>query len=442
MGIGVGKKSKSKPASAVRKPLPLLFYPVGFFVTIYFRHAFKHKVDKKAVEGLKPPYLVVANHSCWLDYMISASSMYPVRMNYVGAYNFFRDKVLSKVFTWMGVISKNQFTNDLSSIKKMKSVIQRGGVVAIYPNGCLSNDGRPGGFAVHGIAKLVRFLNVPVIAVHTNGGYFTRPRWTKRARYGRLETTVRPILTVDQIRNLSEDQIYSAVTGALDFDDYAWQRERMIPFKGRNVAEGVEYVLYKCPKCSAEFTLRSEGDRLYCIECENSVRMNRYMFWEPEKPDTVYFNGIDKWFDFQKDHLDKEIEAPEFQLSASTRLLCAEPDKYGYQHLGNGVVILTRESITYIGLVGDQEKTLIFPMKNILMIPYAAGEYIEVARESDISRFVFDDLRQQIKWVMAVRQIRDKYYERNSKIPSDSVAIVSDSLLQAKQNQAFTGRRL
>ena len=421
MGLRVNKQAKSKQSNAVRKPCGLLFYPVGFFANIYFRLAFKHKIDKKAIKGLKPPYLVVANHSCWLDYMISAASMYPVRMNYVGAYNFFRDKVLSKVFTLMGVISKYQYTNDLTSIKKMKSVIQRGGVVAIYPNGCLSNEGRPGGFAVFGIAKLVRFLNVPVIALHTNGGYLTRPRWTKKARYGRLETTIKPILTVDQIKKLSEEQIYNVVTGALDFDDYKWQRERMIPFKGRNVAESVEYVLYKCPKCGAEFTLRSQGDRLYCTQCKNAVKMNKYLLFEPESQDTVYFDGIDKWFNFQKDRLEKEIEAPEFQISASTELLCAEPRKYGYQHLGKGFVRLTRDSITYIGSVNGEEKMLVFPMKNILMIPYAAGEYIEIAKEADIRRFVFDDLRQQIKWVMAVRQIRDKYYEKTCEVQSESI---------------------
>ena len=421
MDLRVNKYVIFKQNNTVRKPCGLLFYPVGFFAKFYFRFVFKHKVNKKAIKGLKPPYLVVANHSCWLDYMISAASMYPVRMNYIGAFNFFRDKVLSKVFTLMGVISKYQYTNDLAAIKKMKSVIQRGGVVALYPNGCLSNEGRPGGFAVFGIAKLVKFLNVPVIALHTNGGYLTRPRWTKKARYGKLETTIKPILTVDQIKKLSEGQIYHVVTGALYFDDYKWQREKMIGFKSKNAAEGVEYVLYKCPKCSGEFALRSEGNRLYCTECKNSVRMNEYLLFEPEAQDTVYFDGIDKWFDFQKDHLEKEIEAPGFQLTASTKLLCAEPGKYGYQHLGNGFVSLTRDSITYIGSVNGEEKMLVFPMKNILMIPYAAGEYIEIAKGADISRFVFDDLRQQIKWVMAVRQIRDKYYEKTCEVQSDSI---------------------
>ena len=414
MGLRDATHGDTEQKYSVRKPCGLLYYPVGFFAKTYFKLAFKHQVDKIGIKGLNPPYLVVANHSCWLDYMISAASMYPVRMNYVGAYNFFRDKVLSRVFTWMGVISKYQYSNDLPSVRKMKSVIQRGGVVAIYPNGCLSNEGRPGGFAVFGIAKLVKFLNVPVIALHTNGGYLTRPRWTKKARRGRLETTITPILTVEQIKKLSKEQIYQVVMEALDFDDYKWQRRRMIPFKGKNLSEGVEYVLYKCPKCASEFTLRSQDDRLFCTECDNSVRMNKYLLFDPEREDTVYFDGIDKWFDFQKDHLEKEIEAPDFQLSASTELQCAEPGKYGYQHLGNGVVTLTRDSIAYTGTVNGEEKTLTFSMKNIPMIPYAAGEYIEIAKEADISRFVFDDLRQQMKWVMAVRQIRDKYYETSS----------------------------
>ena len=54
-------------------------------------------------------------------------------------------------------------------------------------------------------------------------------------------------------------------------------------------------------------------------------------------------------------------------------------------------------------------------MKNISMVPYAANEYIEVADKGQINRFVFEDRRQMMKWVMAVRQIRDKYYEEVTK---------------------------
>ena len=181
------------------------------------------------------------------------------------------------------------------------------------------------------------------------------------------------------------------------------------------MAEGVEYVLYKCPKCQSEFMLRSKENQVYCLACGNSVHMNKYLFFEPESDDTVYFDGMDRWYDFQKECLDKEIESLEFMLTAKTELKFAEPDKYGYQHQGYGTIKITRDAITYTGIVKGEEVELVFPMKNISMVPYAANEYIEVADKGQINRFVFEDRRQMMKWVMAVRQIRDKYYEEVTK---------------------------
>jgi hypothetical protein len=139
--------------------------------------------------------------------------------------------------------------------------------------------------------------------------------------------------------------------------------------------------------------------------------MNRYLLFEPESEDTIFFDGIDMWYDFQKEYLDKETEDPLFELAAQTELLFAEPKKYGYQHQGYGILRLTREAISYNGEIKGQTAELVLPMKNIPMIPYAANEYIEVAVGEDIHRFVLEDRRQMMKWVLAVRLIRDKYYE-------------------------------
>lgn len=400
-----------KKTGTVRKPNVFLYLCVAPFVKLYFRLIYRHRVDKSAITGIKPPYLVVAGHSTWLDYLISSVSMFPIRMNYVGAYNFFRNKLLKTVFTLMGVIPKHQFTSDIGAIKSIKYCIDEGRVVALYPHGCLSNEGRPGGYAVDGIAKLIKFLAVPVIAIQTDGGYLTRPRWSKKSRYGRMDTRVVPVMTESQIRDLSQKEIYKRLLAAINFDDYKWQRENMVSFSCRNCAEGVEYVLYKCPKCGDEFTLRSKGNRLYCLSCGNAVHMNRYLMFEPEAPDTVYYDGIDRWYDYQASCIDSEIERGNFLLEADTELLFAEPGKYGYQHQGRGRLEMTTEAITYTGTVQGMDKKILLPMKNIPMIPYAAGEYIEVAVGRDIHRFVLDNRLQIMKWVMAVRQIRDKFYE-------------------------------
>jgi DNA-directed RNA polymerase subunit RPC12/RpoP len=185
----------------------------------------------------------------------------------------------------------------------------------------------------------------------------------------------------------------------------------MIPFKGKRPAEGVEFVLYKCPKCKSEFTMHSENNRLICTKCNNAVIMNKYLLFEPADSDTVFFDGIDRWFDYQRECLMCEIEDPEFQMTAMTELRYNEPGCYGYQLQGRGQLRITRESIKYTGTVKDETAELIYPMKNIPMVPYAAGEYLEVAVGDHISRFIFDDKPRMMKWVLAVRLIRDQYYE-------------------------------
>ena len=79
------KVNKRRTSGAVKKPNALLFFGAASFFKLYFRLAYHHQVDKSAMKGVNPPYLVIANHSCWLDYIISSVSMFPVRMNYVGA---------------------------------------------------------------------------------------------------------------------------------------------------------------------------------------------------------------------------------------------------------------------------------------------------------------------------------------------------------------------
>lgn len=400
-----------KKAPFVPRPNAFLYYSVVFWAGLFFRCFLGLRVDRSAIKGLKPPFFVLAGHASWLDFLTVAIALYPHRMNYMAAYNFFRNPVLKPLMGLMGVIPKNQFTSDNQAILKTKFVIGCGGIVALFPHGCLSNEGRPGGFAAPSIAKLLKAFKIPVVAVHINGGYLTRPRWTKRIRRGRMDATVTRILNSEELNTLSADDIYRRVLSSIDFDDYKWQRENKVTFRGNHLAEGAELVLYKCPKCLAEFTLRSKGNKLFCLNCDNEALLNNKLFFEPGKEGSIVFDGFDHWYDFQQKSLLTEILDPDFKITTSTALLWNEPGKYGYQEMGHGKLSLTRKVLIYEGNVFDRMDTLCFEMKDILMVPYAAGEYFEIARGSDIRRFVPDDVRMMMKWVLAIRLIRDTYYE-------------------------------
>ena len=403
-----------KNAHSVPRPNAFLYYTVGLFAGLYFRWILGLRVDRSVIKGIKPPYFVIAGHTSWLDFYTISIALYPRRMNYLGAYNFFRDPVLKFVLGLMGVIPKNQFTNDNQAILKTKYVIEHGGIIGIFPHGCLSNEGRPGGFAAPSIAKLIKTFKIPVVAVQVNGGYLTRPRWTKRVRRGRMDTTVTRIFTGEDLSALSVDAVYRRLISAIDFDDYKWQREHKITFKGRRLAEGAELVLYKCPKCNGENTLRSKGNTLFCIRCGNQALINNKLFFEPGTKESIVYDGFDNWYDFQQESLLAEIHDPDFSITAPTSLLWNEPGKYGYQYMGHGKLSLTRETVIFEGKVFENTEILSFDMRNILMVPFAAGEYFEIANGSDIRRFVLDDVRMMMKWVLAIRIIRDEYYEKKN----------------------------
>jgi DNA-directed RNA polymerase subunit RPC12/RpoP len=335
-------------------------------------------------------------------------------MNYIAAYNFYRDPVLKFLLGLMGVISKNQFTRDNKAILKTRYGIGAGRIVAIFPHGCLSNEGRPGGFAAPSIAKLIKTFKIPVVTVQINGGYLTRPRWTKRTRRGHIDATVTRLFTGEELGTLSEEVIYRRLIDAITFDDYRWQRDHNVTFRGSHLAEGAELVLYKCPRCKAEFNLRSRGNRLFCLGCDNEAIMNSKLFFEPGKSDSIVYDGFDNWYDFQQESLLTEIHDPDFIITTGTSLQWNEPGKYGYQDMGHGTLSLTREAVIYEGKVFEKADTLYFDMKDILMVPFAAGEYFEIANGSDIRRFVLDDVRMMMKWVLAIRLIRDEYYEKTT----------------------------
>ena len=111
----------------------------------------------------------------------------------------------------MGVIPQGtSITTDTASIRKMKYCVDRmAGPWRCIPHGCLSNEGRPGGYAVPGRGKTGQ------AAGRTRRGAENRRRIShasqdgpKRPGAAGLETTVKPILTADEVKSLdSKDDL-------------------------------------------------------------------------------------------------------------------------------------------------------------------------------------------------------------------------------------------
>ena len=129
--------------------------------------------DKK--ELVKSQHIFVSNHASRIDYFFNAFDLLPSKYNFVVGYNeFFRKKFVG-IFNMVQTIPKRNFYPDLYTMKEISRIIQKGGNIAIFPEGMNSISGYNQPVAV-GTGKMIKHFKLPVFYSVISGGYLTCPK--------------------------------------------------------------------------------------------------------------------------------------------------------------------------------------------------------------------------------------------------------------------------
>ena len=76
---------------------------------------------------------------------------------------------------------------------------------------------------------LLKRTPVPVVTVVHHGNHLHSPFWNfRKKRRVPLHTTATKILTAEQIREMSPEQINEAIRTALTYDEYQYQKEKWL----------------------------------------------------------------------------------------------------------------------------------------------------------------------------------------------------------------------
>ncbi|MCK5157448.1 MAG: 1-acyl-sn-glycerol-3-phosphate acyltransferase [Spirochaetales bacterium] len=287
----------------------------GFFT--FARHTygrilrFLYKMTISKSEGLtrlEPPYIILANHVNTFD-PILISVMYDKPIQWVAGDTLFRNPVLGYLLRKLvGSISKSKSRSDYHTIKQITQIIRKNkGIVGLFPEGQRTWDGisLP---LYYSTAKLVRMLKVPVVICILEGGYQTLPRWSNRRRPGKLVLSFKEPIMPETYAGKSNDEIYSLLTDALNFDAHEFQRTHKIRFKGRRRAEYLEHVLYICPSCGSVVSMVSDKNNLTCRHCKLDVHMDEYGFLSSEK-EGFSFTTVAEWNSWQLNEIEKRIRS-------------------------------------------------------------------------------------------------------------------------------------
>ncbi|MEE0946575.1 MAG: lysophospholipid acyltransferase family protein [Acutalibacteraceae bacterium] len=305
MNTDVNYKNKKRYNTAkypIRQPIVIVW--LIWILSKIMLMGKKYKIEKINMEGLKPPYMLLSNHMYFIDFELAAMGTFPHRVNNVVSIDgYYRRPWLMEL---IGAICTRKFTMDLHLIKSIGRVLKRGDILSMYPEARYSPCGTLS-YIPDSLGKLIKLNKVPVVAVVHHGNYLHSPFWNfRKKRKVPFYTTFTQILTAEQIKQMSPDEITSAVKKALEYDDYRYQKEKGILITEDFRAEGLHKILYQCPHCMAESQMASKGTEIYCKECGKRWNMNEDGTLSAINGETE-FSHIPDWFEWERKQVKQQI---------------------------------------------------------------------------------------------------------------------------------------
>lgn len=285
---------------------------------------------------IQPPYIVVANHSSFVDVGALIKMMYPHCANFVISET---QKVQwPKLINQFGILPKKQFTVDMKLLSDIKYCLSKKRPVVIYPEAKLSVVGIPNTIKP-AIAKLVKMFKVPLVTVCFHGSYLHHPRWAKSKRFLPVTAEVKIAVDADEAKTISASEIHQRILSNLQFDDYAYQLENKISIDVPDLVEGLESILYKCPQCGEEFAMVGHGKTLTCAKCGSAVSMNKFGQLEGGK-----FDKVVDWYLWQTNCVKEELSNGTYAFDKE--FFVQKLIKNKYEDLGLARIVHNADGIT------------------------------------------------------------------------------------------------
>lgn len=313
-----------------------------------------HIHDDVGMKKVKEQHIFISNHTSRIDYFFNAFAPLPNKYNFIVGYNEFYRKQFVMISKLLHLIPKKNFVADTLSIKKATRIIKQGGNIAIFPEGMNSISGANQPVAI-GTGKFLKHFNLPVYYSKIEGGYLTTPKYALNERPGRVDVTYGKLFTPEDLKSLTPEEIEDKINETLYHDAYAWNKIHGYSYKvGDNVAEGLETLLYKCPKCGGEFTMTAKGNEIRCTRCGNGARINDKYDMIPFDDTCVIPETQTEWFNGERAIVREEIKNPDFSFSDEVELGVL-PENHlvkgaaTSEKVGKGKLTIDRSGLTYDG---------------------------------------------------------------------------------------------
>ncbi len=382
-----------------------------FLSNIIAKVIFKRKYLRNEIKNTKGPMVIVCNHQAALDFTTLIGATKEMQ-TFVVSDSFYQTLPFQKGMDKIGVIPKQQFQTSIKEIALMRKAVKHDGILTFYPAGLMCEDGLSTPIPDSTYAFL-QWLDTDVYAARIYGSYFCTPKWSSKIRPGKTHLDIHKIIDQKELGDMSVEQIQEKIDDALLFDAYREQEDYKVKYRNGDNVEGLENVLYICPHCKKEFTIKvKKKNTLYCTECGFAHKADKYGFLHNVGKTKEEFRYASDWSLWIQDITKEKMDSGELTLLTSRAYIqTIDPKKKKYVTVGYATITLTPEKFIIDGPINCKRQHLEIPILQFASLPFKPGCCIEVQHNKTTYRCILDDGKLAMKYVDMV----EVYYKSKNK---------------------------
>lgn len=402
----------------IQKPDPILM-TVGMWILGILNRLygveFRYDYDPETIKG--QPTVLLSSHASRLEFIYTVYGFGRKDINVVCGFQNILKKGLYRLMLRFGVISKYLYQPDLMCVKSMMKVLRRGGALGLFPEGIQSTSG-----STHPInpatAQFVKRSRANIVVCTSEGAYLATNRYSSDRKKGYIGISYSLLFTPEMLEEYTEEQIYERLLQKIRYNDFAFNKTARHTYVGKKPnAFGIDKILYKCPDCGGEHTLRVEHDTVVCQNCGFRVRINEYY-------DLIGVNGsgcpadIDQWYKWQRLSVAKEVVSEDFALELRGSLCTLRLDRLrkppkNRKTLSVGTARLTNRGLSFSGELDGQVADYDFRPQSVYSLTFSTEGFLEFYCNNEYFMIVPEERdRCLIQWTLAAEEIHNLYDER------------------------------
>ena len=395
-------------------------------VNRFYGVEFSYDYDPEFIKN--QPAILLSSHASRLEFIYTIYGFRRKDVNVVCGFQNILQKGIYHLLIKLGVISKYLYQPDFMCVKNMLKVLRRNGALGLFPEGIQSTSG-----STHPInpatAQFIKKSKANIVVCTSQGAYLATNRYSSDRKKGYIGITYRLLFTPEMLDDLTEEQIYQLILQKISYNDFAFNKAARHKYIGKKAnAFGIDKILYQCPDCKEEHTLRIQNDTVVCESCGFQVRINEYY-------DLVDVKGkgcpadIDEWYKWQRGCVANQVKDDDFEMSLSGSLCTIHLDKLrkppkNRKILSVGTARLTNRGLSFSGILDGESADFEFHAKSVYSLTFSTQGFLEFYYKNDYFMIVPDEKdRCLIKWTLAAEEIHNLYDERWRSACSDVYSI-------------------